>query len=927
MVLEKTPRWVLGWLIFLNEIIIRRDLFRNVTFQENFKSLFEEDGILNQIYRKYPIAAAKGGSNFQQYRDTTYFNHALNVSYIAGLILENDLMNRDVSINNYDVNVKLLFSASVLHDINKLIEKGKYKAEEYDRLLKENSQMIAKLISPYFKGVGHDKLLELKEKLDYIILSVENQTKYYTGTIDIKDKKDLNYLAEKISFADKISSQMSSGADKLTVIKNINEKLNEKFHSSGFRTNVIWFNHVPQLLARNHIMSKAEKLLKDKILLKSPDAFIVWGDVDLEDLKREILSEFLSSNKDKSAIERAVIELIKPNNNGITTSFSEVVSVDEAFLEKYMDHWGEKLLLYEKMRDYDRKYHITSILKNWGYRINDNTKKIEYIKAEKDRTDVDLYRASLMVKTAILTLMQMALEDDTKYLNQEYKLWEDNGVPIRTDISLIMRRTLIALAFSYNNRSRIEDVYNKIIKRVASLLKTNNRPLVEVAIRELMDRVLPTRGRALYKKEPPSKEGVCIQCGGTFETTELKKKWVFGYKATAGTGLKVSSTDSEMYKGSICRLCIFENILRTRAVNNSSNNSICLQTYIGDFLPPINISNVIDLTFPDLVSHEDHHNEGESIKIKIGRKKIDIFDHHTVSFLGVDKENYPDNMREEYTLIKSILNIIRKTGIKFKISSMFISETPFISMFLWDNPPAWIKHFSLNNVRIDQIDRSFYILDLIGRISRLEKGEKSIPGIISKLMRNKYNIYLLLWEGFTKNNTRGSVFSKSRSRKLRNMLEGDEEWKGIRMFEEAYINMEERSEMDRLVEKALNIVFQNPETNNEHTWIIRLALSVYERGYRLAKKTGNFDDLKEKIAGRLWEVAKRTNMSNGIKNGGGQKTQQSVIDFSNAFVDFLNNIFDGLPDQETRRDIISQFALLYNIKKWKSSIYRGENHE
>jgi hypothetical protein len=129
---------------------------------------------------------------------------------------------------------------------------------------------------------------------------------------------------------------------------------------------------------------------------------------------------------------------------------------------------------------------------------------------------------------------------------------------------------------------------------------------------------------------------------------------------------------------------------------------------------------------------------------------------------------------------------------------------------------------------------------------------------------------------------------------------------GVEWYMEKYEKEINKAGMEKVVDEACGVSTKGPISNNDNTWIIREAMKVYLKYPKNSDK-----DLKEKIAGKIWDYANRQKYS-------GKETQMHCLGFSDAFVDLMRSEFkQRIPGNDYRKDLISQFALMYNIEKWK----------
>ena len=891
----------------------KRDIFKSKEFNREFDRLIVSDGPLSYILNRYPNIPAKGGIKFPEYKDTSYFIHVINTLYIGGIMLERDLMHRNVDLSQFNKYIKLFFAAAIAHDFNKLEGNGTWKSDDYIQLLNNKQQVLLKIILPYF---GEYNINEITEDLKYIILNVENGSKDSVNEVDISDKKDLYYLTRFISKGDSISSIMSKNKPDLEIMNEIKGNLeNENYIFNNM--NSITFQKIPQILLRNVIIRYVEDYLSKNgdIILKSPD-WIIFENVE-NDLKQEKLKDYLIEKL--NALNNDIDNILKsypPSNNQINISFGEKISVTPEVLVKFMDEYKERLLLYQKINELDKQYNIFNVLKSWKFDILD-VNKVKYYAGIDDFQDEDINIKSMYVRTAILRRMEL---DHDKTINTDSESNEliKNGVPI-TKIESITKKTLLSLAFSFIHRSDIVNTYNQALSKVSDLINTyykNNSDLKnhDEFYGEIVDRILSLDIR--IKTDIGSKEDLCIQCGGVYHNRNLSRINSFGIKATSGTGTKISVLEyNDKYNGKICSVCGLENSLRQQ--NFEETNTQCIQMYIGDFLPPVDLISILK-NFENTLKEKNITgvlmNEKDKVyQLEIGSKrKIAVMDYHNIAFI-----NKPKDSLEEFDLLYKTLRIVKETGMKIKLSTLFISGGTFYNTFKWDSPPSWVKDLKLDELRIDQIDYSIYILRTIEVLGSLGRGYKDIPGILSKIIQNKMNIYSIIWNNISTLENKGS--------KIDDLLMGNDNFPGIKKYEEMFVNMKEINFVEKLAEIACNIDNDGPKSNNDNTWMIRTAFEVYGENYLDKNKKINYNntaDVAEKISGKLWEISMRRN------KGSSEKNKNSCVDFGSTFIEGISEVYGKMPKQAIRRDIISQFALLYNIKKWKEiKNKKGEKNE
>ena len=349
----------------------------------------------------------------------------------------------------------------------------------------------------------------------------------------------------------------------------------------------------------------------------------------------------------------------------------------------------------------------------------------------------------------------------------------------------------------------------------------------------------------------------------------------------------------------------------------NTTTPLCIQIYTGDYMPNIDAGNILKtlaLSFNTIKNNVEVNKENNYSLNLGGKVRIPIIDHHNLYFIDRPQDTKPNKTTiAEFNLLFNILKFIQKSGFKIKLTSMFISGGTFYYTFKWESPPAWIKELKLDELRIDQIDSALYLLNLINKIARLGRGEKDLPEVISSLIQNKMNIYTQIWNKIINKIINKKNINFQIKKFLFENCENNESI--LKKYEEMFKMEDEKTKVEELAIIACNIdsKYKGPKTNNDNTRIIRTAMDVYERNRldKLGKINKNLKDIQQKIGGELFDTATRRN------DYAGKELEDACIDFGNKFVDFIHNEYGDMPNQQIKRDIISQFGLLYNIHKWE----------
>ncbi|HHV41860.1 MAG TPA: hypothetical protein GXX72_03310 [Clostridiaceae bacterium] len=448
-------------------------------------------------------------------------------------------------------------------------------------------------------------------------------------------------------------------------------------------------------------------------------------------------------------------------------------------------------------------------------------------------------------------------------------------------------KTLRSFAYAIiTPEDELENKYQIMLDKIANILEDEYCEKITVEPEELIDMVMPSN---LFSdiQAVPDKTAVCLQCGkkGEYPLEDVR---CFGVRATSGTGKKITSLkENQKFKGRICKLCLIENQIRRDTFPDlipkpmSKAEPICFQIHMGDYIVPVNISSVLNS-----LDKSDITINAEKKIIGIGRSEYQI-DYHTPTFV-----NRPKNKTDEFYFIKNTLKLISSTGFKVRITPLFSSDEIFKPTFVWESAPIWTKTLGIDVLRIDQIEGALKELDLIEMVASLGRGPKDLPVVIASITRHPRGLFYIT------NRLRISSGKKTMSSDI---------IRGIKWYMEKNRGVLKTMEMREVVEAACDIVYDRPESNNDHTWMISTALETFERNAK-----ASVDDRIQRAAGRLWDYAKRQNRNSG------EKVQSSCMDFAVKLNALLQKEYpNGIPSSDARKDLIAQFAIMYNIAKWK----------
>ncbi len=891
--------------------MFRTDLFIR-TFRELFKvtprsTAGDPVGPLAIILRNYPLAIAKGGSRHKEFPDQTYFTHIVNGLVLGGRMLENELLNiygaeekMPSSISEW---VRLYFAAFTLHDINKL-ETNKTLIDTVNNEWNKYSVIVA----PFLSNIGVPETWS--DDLKYLILSTEEGTRDHANLLNTRrNRQELEKISRYMKFSDRIGSIKSTSS--LHIYREI-KKIFEDFTSeSGRNLHVVMFADVPQTMLRVKASISLLKALEKNggyVVLKTPDSIIFEGSPINQDIIDQSILDFNQTLKPENNIKK-LIELYEPSSNSIKYNFAEKVRVTPEIIDIFIDKWEGRLLLWSgtawrrNHTDFPvnmRKYDIFFDKKAESIDATFILKPPEKTSDEESEVIMNQrYLAKLVIANRVAIDLDAISMEDAR-INEW--LLENNVLYASDDIDTVLKKTLSAIALAILDGSKYpEAVYGQVIEKIASKLEllypqkdiTDTRDFISSIIYYGSSTIDPFGGVC---DENIDKKEMCLQCGAPSERG-LESALVFGYGATSGTGRKVTKLkDDERFKGRICKWCELENNLRKDEFGKDIAKGIIIQAHLGDYFVPIDIQYVIDSLKTKDTDTIDKIS-GKAIFTKFGGSHQ--LDHHTVVF----QENQGNRIGQFYFLFQLLENFINDTGIKVHVTPLQGAPRIRPEQFSWENAPGWVKSLNMNSLRIDEILKAIDDLRFIRQIASLRNGKDDIPKVLAARTLHPLRIFSLIY----------SFANDSLGAKLSRIKED------VNKFIKIYSKEVNEMRMNIIVGEACKILNRAPESNNDHTWMIRTALDVLQRN-----ESADRDDKITRCAGRLLEIAKRSEHFNNL---GGTEACKS---FSENLVLLLEESFEKngkVPPSAWRKDIIAQFALMYNQQKWAEVMARKAEKE
>jgi hypothetical protein len=892
-------------------------MFRTNLFIRTFRELFnvtprseagDPVGPLAIILRNYPLAIAKGGSKHKEFPDQTYFTHIVNGLVLGGRMLENELLDtfgtEEKLPNNIAEWVRLYFAAFTLHDINKL-ETNKTLIDTVNNEWNKYSVIVA----PFLSSIGEPETWS--DDLKYLILSTEEGTRDHANLLNTKrNRQELEKISRYMKFSDRIGSIKSTSS--LHIYHEIKKIFEDFTKEIGRNLHVVMFADVPQTMLRiKSSISLLKALEKNQryVVLKTPDAIIFEGNPINQDIIDLSISDLNQTLKPDKNIEK-LVALYEPSSNSIKYNFAKKVKVTPVIIDNFIDKWEGRLILWSgtawrrNHTDFSvimRKYDILFDKKAESINATFILKPPEKTSAEESEEIINQrYLAKLVIANRIAIDLDAINMEDAR-INEW--LLENNVLNESDDIDTVLKKTLSAIALTILDGSKDpEMVYGQVLEKIASELEIRYPQKDIIDTKDFISSIIYYGSSTIDPlggvcDENIDKKEMCLQCGAPSDRG-LESALVFGYGATSGTGRKVTKLkDDEKFKGRICKWCELENNLRKDEFGKDiSKYGIVIQAHLGDYFVPIDIQYIIDSL---------KTKDTDTIDKISGKAKFTKFggshqlDHHTVVF----QENQGNRIGQFYFLFQLLENFINETGIKVHVTPLQGAPRIRSEQFSWENAPGWVKSLNMNSLRIDEIPRAIQELRFIQHFASLKKGSDDIPKVIAARVLHPMRIFSLIYS-----------FANSDLRAKLPRIQND-----VNKFIKIHNKEVNEMRMNTIVGEACKILNDPPKTNNDNTWMIRTALDVLQRN-----ETADRYDKITRCAGRLLEIAERKDsFKTAIRT-------EACKSFTENLVLLFEENFEKngkVPAAAWRKDIIAQFALMYNQQKWAEIMVRKAEKE
>ena len=900
------------------------NLFKTPLFVSCFRDLFEssdeesvslEKGPLKIILDDYLLIPGKGGSKerLKEWPDVTYFTHVLNGIVISGKILEKMYFRTGTDLPpDSEKYVRLLFASLVLHDSDKLFQEGEFGANNLDKVLENHKLDIVKILSYYLTSLGSPE--DWWNDLSFLILRNENRSYNYANAIKTKlDRSQLETISKFVKLGDQTGGIKASLTR--TIYSEMKNFLYPYLETLGESINLIQFSDLPQALLLDKLYLNFQRFFNKsdrEVVAYFPDAIVYTGreldKSEYENVRYDFAAE-MELNKDNINM---ILENFAPSGNSIRLDFSKNVDPSKSIIETYIEKFEGRLLIWQGEEWKNANSGFDAIVRRFGIPLSSTFKNgklafhLNVPEKSDEESDLDTQRKRFL---SLISCGQRVLYTSRK--NRDFDTTKEHGFAIKIFgenifemAGSLQKRTIESISyacqFSDKNLEELKCEYGKICEEISENLKPNFDESNAINYEDFFNRAL---GKELLIQESPDKANMCIYCG-VFTKNPLKEENAFGIKPTAGTGKKITvlKYDENRFNGKICGYCIKENELRSKKIGKMKE-ALCAHVYMGDYYVPVNPDEIVkslkyalsdrsNFAFDNSVTLTGEKN----VVFRVGKKSEIDLGYHMVAITSKpgNKTNNKNKMDEFYKL-KSTMNFVMKTGMKVRLTPLISSKRIFYPMFEWDNAPSWVVNLEMDKVRIDRLNIVKRKLELILSVSTIDRSESSLSRVIIEMNRSRRGIFSILWRYLSKENSRIDL------RKYPKTMDG------VVWYMEEFKKELNKERMERVVDEACGISRKGPESNNDNTWMLRESMKLYIKYFN-----HDDEDLREKIAGTIWNYASRESKY------AGKEAKQHCRGFAEAFVELMRAEFKNkMPANDRRKDLIYQFALMYNIEMWR----------
>ena len=899
-------------------------LFKTELFRKCFRELFDDPCGDSQTLEKEPLEIVlddyllipgKGGSigKLKEWSDVTYFTHVLNGIVISGKMLETlHFLRKNDSSPNSEKYVRLFFASLILHDSDKLFKEGEFGANNLDKVLLNNKQEIIKILSYYLKSLGSPE--EWWDDLTFLILRNENRSYNYANSIKTKlDRSQLETVSKFVKLGDQTGGIKSSLSR--TIFNEMRVFLSPYLDILGEDINLIQFSDLPQTLLLDRLYLRFQKFLNKSdrdVVAYFPDAIVYTGrELDKNEYEnvKDIFADEMGPNTTNIDM---ILENFAPSGNSIRLDFSRNVEPSKSIVESYIEKFKGRLLIWQgdgwkkSNNDFDTKVRnfgipLISIQNNGKLAFRLNVPENSDEKSDEDNQKKRLLGLISCGQRVLYTSMKNKEFDTLKEHNFALEMFGDKIFDMADSLqSMTIEAISYACLFSDKNLDELKNEYENICEKISKNLKPNFEKSSAINYEDFFNRAIR---KELLIQEPPDKADTCVYCG-VFARTPLKEENSFGIKPTAGTGKKITvlKYDENKFNGKICGYCIKENELRSSKIGKLKE-ALCAHVYMGDYFVPVSPEGIVE-SLRDALNGMGNYSFAnvatptgkERVVFRVGKKSETDLGYHMVAITPKPGNKVKNkNKVDEFYKLKSTLDFVIKTGMKVRLTPLISSKRIFYPMFEWDNAPSWVVNLGMDKVRIDRLDIVRRELELMFNVSTIDRSESSLSRVIIETNRSRRGIFSILWRYLSKESNHIDL------RKYPKTMEG------VEWYMEEFKKDLNKEWMDKVVDEACGISQNGPKSNNDNTWMIRECMKLYIKYLNHEDK-----DLKEKIAGTIWNYANRENKYSG------KEVQLHCVGLADAFIGLMRSEFKNkMPGNDRRKDLIYQFALMYNMEMWR----------
>lgn len=672
-----------------------QNLFETPVFKTEVNKYFHE--IFPNLFEKYKLVPAKGGTEFEEYADMSYPMHILNGILPAMLYLEKKLLENEYTsewVKKEDPDVIMLIKCTLvgitLHDINKIVGKSN---------LKESLYSLNEVLSNLNLKLSDEEANIVK----YLVVGTEDRTRYTIPDVELPKRRNLervikDYLLPAVHLADSISVPPPESLSDL--FRLLQEKILKYFPD----VHAFYFNDSPYEVLSRYLQFRLLKKIEGKIILISPKGFLWIGKpLAIEDVERMLLD-----------LEKEYKKLLQEKLEDFITCDWQKAQLDIfRYVHPTKDFIKDELIptLLEKKRN--------DILFRGLPR--DNIKK-EHAKKEIEKLEADGKIDVMVILKLLLTLSTnnaVTEKRKSEYIRKYYPEIKDVKDPVEKNV-----KKIIIATNQFNGN--IDELYNILVELLVENYKEEKINILEVFKTVLSYAYLDNKPFfGIRTQDVGEKRNICLICGAEANIA-AKEGVAFGFSARGFTNRTVVSLKNEESK--ICKICLAEITLR-KLVFGESEDQYAVYIDASDYTIPIinakKVAEKIENAINDIrgFSSDEIYN---LYKIVYGYDFKEDSKYVLVPFLMAytkKAKKEADFLEEFYWILSFATNTGFKVYLTYPMNPDRIRKETFISDYAFPS----IKRLKWDEIRMNKLeyvkDEFEILMNLAKKINR--KGWKN----------------------------------------------------------------------------------------------------------------------------------------------------------------------------------------------------------